>query len=502
MRKIEGKVWLVGAGPGDAGLLTLKGKEILSQAEVVVYDRLIGDGILALIPREAEVIDVGKRAGNHTVLQEEISRILLNKALEGKRVVRLKGGDPFLFGRGGEELELLSKHGIVFEVVPGVTSAIAVPSYAGIPVTHRAYASSVHIITGHRKTGETLCLDFDALVRLSGTLVFLMGVSSIEEICNGLLDAGMKKDMPAAVVSQGTCAAQKKVIANLEHLSDEVVGRGLKAPAVLIIGDVCRFGNKFSWWEELPLSGKKILVTRPKERSGEISRRLRELGAEVLEVPSIRIEPVLHSRKMEEEMERLSEYQYIAFTSPSGVGIFFDGLKQAGKDIRSIGNARLAAIGQGTKHELEERGLVCELMPKQYDGEHLGILLGEVCKDDERILIPRAESGNQKLIEEIRKRTKAKVVDMPIYRTVYEESLRQIDVKNKIEQGEIHMVIFTSASTVKGFVNMTEGLDYHKVKAVCIGKQTETAARSFHMRTITANSATIDSLIDVCVNVS
>ena len=499
---MKGKVWLIGAGPGDMGLFTLKGKEILSQAEVVIYDRLVGDGILSCIPTEAEAIDVGKCAGNHKVPQEEISKILLQKALEGKRVVRLKGGDPFLFGRGGEELELLSEYGISFEIVPGITSAIAVPCYAGIPVTHRAYASSVHIITGHRKTGETLNLDFDALVRLSGTLVFLMSVSSMEEICNGLIRAGMKKDTSAAVVSQGTCAGQKKVFADLEHLTDEVISRGLKAPAVLVVGDVCKLGNDFAWREALPLFGKKILITRPKERSGTISRKLRDLGAETLEIPSIRIEPVLHNQKTEEEMERLSDYQYIVFTSPSGVSVFFDGLKQEGKDIRSIGNARLAAIGQGTKHELEERGLVCEFMPEIYDGEHLGILLGEVCKDHERILIPRAAQGNPKLIEEIKKRTKAEITDMPIYRTVYEKSPELIDIREQIKQGEIHMVVFTSASTVRGFVNMTEGLDYRMVNAVCIGRQTESAAETFGMQTFTAENATIDSLIDVCINVS
>lgn len=219
---MTGKVYLIGAGPSDVGLLTIKGKEILQEAQVVVYDRLVGAGILTLIPEDAEVIDVGKRAGNHTMPQTEINQLLLEKAQEGKLVVRLKGGDPFLFGRGGEELELLLEHDIPFEIVPGVTSAISVPAYNGIPVTHRDYTSSLHIITGHKKQGDRLELDFEALVRLKGTLVFLMGVSALSDICEGLLDAGMESDMPAAILQQGTTAGQKKIIATVSTLTQEV----------------------------------------------------------------------------------------------------------------------------------------------------------------------------------------------------------------------------------------------------------------------------------------
>lgn len=499
---MKGKVWLVGAGPGDPGLLTVKGREVLEQAEVVVYDRLVGEGILNLIPEQAEIIDVGKRAGHHTMPQENINRILLEKALEGKRVIRLKGGDPFLFGRGGEELTLLAEQGVPFEIVPGVTSAFAVPAYNGIPVTHRDYASSVHVITGHKKAGEKLQLDYEALAGLNGTLVFLMSVSAIPDICQGLLDAGMEPEMPVAALQQGTGARQKKIITDLAHLQHKVEEQGVQTPAILMVGRVCELGNVFGWYEQLPLFGKKILVTRPRERSGTLSRRLRKLGAEVLELPAIRTELMEDNQRLTEEFERLGEYQYLVFTSPAGVDLFFQELKSQGRDIRSIGNARIAAIGTGTGKELVNRGLVCELMPEIYDGKHLGILLGETCQAGERILIPRAERGNPQLIEEIQKRVSVEITDLPIYRTVYEKPGDLIDEKKQIEDGQIHMAVFTSVSTVRGFAAAVQGLNFSLVHAVCIGSQTEEAAKALGMQTQTAEKADLDSLVEACVSVA
>lgn len=359
----------------------------------MVYDRLVGNSILSLIPEGAEIVDVGKRAGNHTMPQEEINQLLLEKAQEGKNVVRLKGGDPFLFGRGGEELELLAEYEIPFEIVPGITSAISVPAYNGIPVTHRDYASSVHIITGHRRAGKHLELDFEALVRLKGTLVFLMGVSALSDICKGLLEAGMEPDMPAAVLQQGTTAGQKKVIAVVSNLPKEAEKQGIETPAIIVVGKVCALGNKFAWYEKKPLFGKRILVTRPKERSGTLSGKLREAGAEVVEMPAIKTVPLPENRRLEEELLQLGEYQYLVFTSPAGVRIFFDILSHKNMDIRSIGNAQIAVIGKGTGQELKKRGLISTLMPEIYDGEHLGILLGETAKAGEKILIPGHRTG-------------------------------------------------------------------------------------------------------------
>lgn len=491
---MTGKVYLIGAGPSDVGLLTIKGKEILQEAQVVVYDRLVGAGILTLIPEDAEVIDVGKRAGNHTMPQTEINQLLLEKAQEGKLVVRLKGGDPFLFGRGGEELELLLEHEIPFEIVPGVTSAISVPAYNGIPVTHRDYTSSLHIITGHKKQGDRLELDFEALVRLKGTLVFLMGVSALSDICRGLLDAGMESDMPAAILQQGTTAGQKKIIATVSTLTQEVEKQGIQTPAIIVVGKVCALGNSFGWYEKKPLFGKKILVTRPKERSGILSGKLREAGAEVVEMPTIKTVPIKENKSFEEELLHLSEYQYLVFTSPAGVQVFFDTLRQQKRDIRVIGNAKLAAIGKGTERELEARGLICDLIPEIYDGEHLGILLGETAKCGEKILIPRAKEGNPQLIQEIEKRSKAQVTDLPIYKTVYEPA--------RFEPEQIDMAVFTSASTVRGFAQAVKQWDIRKVQAICIGKQTQAAAKELGMNTITAKEATIDSLVECCIEYS
>ena len=491
---MTGKVWLVGAGPSDVELLTIKGKEILQKAQVVVYDRLVGAGILALIPEEAEVIDVGKRAGNHTMPQEQINQLLLQKAQEGKRVVRLKGGDPFLFGRGGEELELLAEHEIPFEIVPGITSAISVPAYNGIPVTHRDYTSSLHIITGHKRQGERLNLDFEALVRLKGTLVFLMGVSALSDICQGLLDAGMEPDMPAAVLQRGTTARQKKVIATVSTLAEEAEKQGIETPAIIVVGKVCVLGTEFGWYEKKPLFGKRILVTRPKERSGTLCGKLREAGAEVVEMPAIKTVPIPENKNLETELERLETYHYLAFTSPAGVKVFFDILKQHRMDIRSIGNAKIAAIGRGTQKELEERGLICELMPEVYDGEHLGILLGETVKDGEKILIPRAAEGNRQLIQEITKRSKAEITDLPIYETVYETV--------RFEPEDIDMAVFTSASTVRGFAQAVKQAGITGILAVCIGTQTQAAAKELGMQTVTAEVAAIDSLVECCINIS
>lgn len=259
-----GKVWLVGAGPGDIGLFTLKGEAVLQQADVVVYDSLVGEGVLARIPEHARLINVGKRASHHTMVQEDINKVLLEEAQKGNKVVRLKGGDPFLFGRGGEELELLSENGISYEIVPGVTSPISVPAYNGIPVTHRDFCSSVHIITGHKRAGKEYDIDFRALVDTKGTLVFLMGVSALPDICAGLMNAGMDKNMPAAILQKGTTAGQKRIVATVSTLEEEVKRQGIETPAIIVVGKVCTLAEKFGWYEELPLAGWKVLVTRPK----------------------------------------------------------------------------------------------------------------------------------------------------------------------------------------------------------------------------------------------
>lgn len=491
----KGKVWLVGAGPSDPELLTIRAKKVLEEAEVVVYDKLVGQSVLLMMPADAELIDVGKRAGNHPVPQEEINKILLQKALEGKKVVRLKGGDPFLFGRGGEELELLTEHEIPFEIIPGITSAISVPAFQGIPVTHRDYCSSLHIITGHKGKDKPYDIDFEALVRTGGTLIFLMGVGALSDICNGLLNAGIEKTMPAAILQKGTTARQKRIVATVETLEEEVKKQGIDTPAIIVVGKVCSLAEKFSWYEKRPLAGCKVLVTRPKELASALSEKLRNEGAEVLELPAITTIPINENERLKKALCTLESYDWVVFTSPSGVDIFFEEMKKEKIDIRKLGRSKIAAVGNGTRSKIEERGFFVDLMPEHYDGKALGILLSKTCKDGDRILIPRAKIGNKELVEEILSKVKAEIDDIPTYDTVYVNQ-ELIHVKNEFETGMIDYALFTSSSIVKGFAETTKGLDYSLVRAICIGKQTEDQAKKFGMKTVRAKEATIDSLVE------
>ena len=471
----KGKVWLVGAGPGDIGLFTLKGMEVLKNADVVVYDSLVGQGVLAKIPTEARLINVGKRADKHTMPQEGINQVLLEEALKGNRVVRLKGGDPFLFGRGGEELELLTENEIPYEIVPGVTSSIAVPAYNGIPVTHRDFCSSVHIITGHRRAGKKYDIDFKALTDTKGTLVFLMGIAALADICQGLLNAGMDPDMPAAVLQKGTTADQKRVVATVSTLKEEVERQGIETPAIIVVGKVCKLAADFGWYEKLSLAGWKVLVTRPKGRSSRTADDLRRRGAEVLELPSVRTVALDEQTELWQAFDRMH------------------------KDIRSLAGVHIAAIGQGTAKVLEERGILVDLIPEIYDGDALGEALAAKLTGGEKILLPRARKGNENLVK-ILKTHGARVDDIATYDTVYEKS-RLINVGEEIRTGSIDCVVFTSASTVKGFVESTGLADYSGVVAACIGKQTKAAADAYGMQTYVAEKATIEALIDLVVKI-
>jgi uroporphyrinogen III methyltransferase/synthase len=479
---------------------------VLENAEVVVYDALAGEGILNMIPDTAEVINVGKRSSNHTMVQEKINELLVEKAKEGKRVVRLKGGDPFLFGRGGEEIELLVQEGIPYEVVPGITSAISVPAYQGIPVTHRDYCSSVHIITGHKRAGKDYDIDFEALVRTKGTLVFLMGVAALGDICSGLLAAGIDPKTPAALLIRGTTAAQQRIVATVETLEAEVQRQGAKTPAIIVIGAVCGLAEEFSWYEKQMLGGVKVLLTRPRELVSETAGKLREYGAEVLELPAIRTVRIADNQPLSQALDVLGTYQWIVFTSPIGVRVFFEELKAQKKDVRQLGSSRIAAIGSGTAKELEKHGLYADLMPEVFDGEHLGLALADRCKAGERILIPRAAIGNQELITALEAAKdqegpkKLQIDDIATYDTVYETG-RLIDERAELEDGSIDYVVFTSASTVRGFAAAVGEIDYAKIRAICIGRQTQAAADALGMQTWRSKQASIDSLIAKLIEV-
>ena len=549
---MTGKVWLVGAGPGDLGLFTIKGLEVLRNAEVVVYDALIGDAVLTLIPDQAETINVGKRAGNHRMTQEQINRTLLEQALAGKRVVRLKGGDPFLFGRGGEELELLVENDIPYEIVPGVTSAFAVPAYNGIPVTHRDFTSSVHILTGHRRSaGNThsvgraeasrnpdtpgkagslsdsdgLGIDYEALVRTKGTLIFLMGLSTLPVIMRGLLDAGIRPDTPAAVLERGTTAGQRRVLATVSTLEEETDRARIKAPAIIVVGEVCRLADSFAWVEKLPLAGKKILLTRPKELISGMAGRLRKMGAEVLEMPSIETVPVRPNPALEDCFQKdpdgvsglctkAGKIDWMVFTSPTGVRIFMDWFL-SDHDIRALAGIRFAVIGEGSAKKLRQYGIRHDFMPTIYDGETLGRELaqkirmersGESGSSEEpeipeprvRVLIPRAAIGSRELVEELEKAGDIDILDIPTYTTEY-VNRGIVDAREQIEKGEIQYAVFTSASTVRGFSAVMEDADLSGIKAICIGRQTRAAAQAQGMETRMAEKATLDALLDAVV---
>ena len=539
---MAGKVWLVGAGPGDLGLFTIKGLEVLQKAEVVVYDALIGDAVLTLIPDRAEKINVGKRAGNHRMTQEQINLTLLEQAQAGKRVVRLKGGDPFLFGRGGEELELLVENDVPYEIVPGVTSAFAVPAYNGIPVTHRDFTSSVHIITGHRRSSanthsigraeasrnmntagsagslsdsDGLGIDYEALVRTKGTLIFLMGLSTLPVIMRGLLDAGISPDTPAAVLERGTTAGQRRVLATVSTLEEETDRARIKAPAIIVVGEVCRLAESFAWAEKRPLAGRKILLTRPKELISEMAGRLRRMGAEVLEMPAIETVPIQPNPALEDcfqtdpkgaaySQKTAARIDWMVFTSPAGVRIFMDWFLPD-HDIRDLAGIRIAAIGEGSAKKLRQYGIRCDFVPTVYDGETLGRELAQEIRQEReahndlpapvRVLIPRAAIGSRELVEELEKAGDIEILDIPTYTTEY-VTKSIVDAREQIENGEIHYAVFTSASTVRGFSAVMEGADLSRIKAVCIGRQTRAAAQAQGMQTRMAEKATLDALLD------
>lgn len=497
-REMDGKVYLVGAGPGDPGLITVKAAEVIKKADVIVYDALIGDAIFSLFPKEAEYINVGKRASNHTMPQEQINQLLLEEAQQGKTVVRLKGGDPFLFGRGGEELELLADHGIPYEIVPGITSPIAVPAYNGIPVTHRDFTSSLHIITGHKRKGSSEDIEFDALVRSQGTLVFLMGIGRLEYICEGLMKAGMDPDMPGAVLQQGTTAGQKRIVATVGTLVQECETQGVETPAIIVVGKVCALADRFEWAEKRPLAGRRVIVTRPRGMISRMAARLRELGAEVLELPSIETQAREDQSLLIKALDEIERYRWIVFTSPTGVRVFFDALRTAGKDVRCLSSLCIAAIGPGTKKELADRNILVDLMPSRYDGDTLGQELAGQVEAGSRILIPRASQGNENLVRQLEE-AGAEVTDIPTYDTV-DAPQALVDEAGLFERNKIDCAVFTSASTVRGFVHRNPGLDYSLVRAACIGRQTKACADEYGMQTYMAEEATIESLLQLVIS--
>ncbi len=489
----NGHVTLVGAGPGDPGLLTLAGKAAIEKAEVILYDRLVGTGILAMMPASAEKIDVGKNKGNHPTPQAEINRLIADYALAGKNVVRLKGGDPYLFGRGAEELERLVPLGIRFTVVPGITSAIAAPACAGIPVTHRDYSSSLHILTGHGKENSPPDIPYNELARLGGTLVFLMGLSTAGDICAGLIAAGLPADTPAALIENGTRPNQRRLDGTVENLPRRAKENAIASPAVLVIGKVCALAEQFDWMARLPLWGKRILSVSSQTTGGRLAAALRAEGCQVDEHAGIILEPIAPPAPFWRELCR---YGWIAFTSRFGVECFFDGLFANKRDIREIAHARFAAVGSQTARELSQHGLAADFVPEDFNGKSLGDGLARLIGRDAKVLLFRAEAGGADLPDGLRNAGIA-FDDVPAYRTI--ENRLDPETRGKVEAGGYDAVTFTSASAAEAFAESLAGCDFSRITAYCIGETTAAAARRRGMRTTTSPEATIEAMARMIV---
>jgi uroporphyrinogen III methyltransferase/synthase len=450
--KPEGICYLAGAGPGDLGLVTLKVKEVVEQAEVLVYDYLCNPEILGWAPPDVEVIYAGKKAGQHTLKQDEIDALLVAKTRAGKRVVRLKGGDPFLFGRGGEEAEALAAAGLRFEIIPGVTSAIAAPAYAGIPVTHRDHAAQLTIFTGHEDPTKTeSSLDFKQLATTPGTKVMLMGVERIGVITARLIENGAAPETPMALVRWGTTGQQQTLRGTLGDMAVKVEAAGFKAPAVAVMGGVVTLRDSLNWFETRPLYGRRIVVTRTRKQAGVLSSGLRKLGADVFEIPTIRIEPPQDLYEFGQFVQDAHSYDWIVFTSPNGVTAFFEMFYKIFTDAREIGGVRIAAIGPATAAKVREYHLHVDLQPEEYVAEAVvKAFQKDSSIENQRILLARAEQARDVLPKELT-RLGAIVDEAVAYRTVAEtEDVSGALARFRTEGADL--ITFTSSSTVENFL--------------------------------------------------
>lgn len=468
------KVYLIGAGPGDPGLLTLKGKEALERADVVVYDALANDALLAWARPEAECIYVGKVAGNHALPQDKINRLIIDKAKEGKIVARLKGGDPYIFGRGGEEAEELLQAGVPFEEVPGISSTVAGPAYAGIPLTHRSFASSVTLITGHEDPGKPGSVHhWDALARSASTLVFVMGMKNLPDIAENLMAAGMDPTTPAALVHRATTARHRSLVSTLAELPAAAVREGFTNPSVIVVGGVVSLHDKLNWFERKPLLGKGVVVTRAREQASGLAAQLTELGADVVQFPTIAIRPLEDYSELDTIVAAIAEgdaYHWLIFTSVNGVRFFWRRLLRAGWDARILGGVRVAAIGPATAAALRERGIVPDFVPDRYVAESVAEGLLERGVAGRRVLLPRAREAREVLPDVLRK-AGALVDVIPVYETV-PAAVRREDVLERLAEGRIHCVTFGSSSTVENFLSLIPAdtlRRYPDVKLAAIG---------------------------------
>jgi uroporphyrinogen III methyltransferase/synthase len=454
------KVYIIGTGPGDEELLTLKAVRVLKECTAVLYDRLVSNNVLNYLNEDCEIYYCGKEPGAHSKTQEEINALIVKLAKEGHIVGRIKGGDPYVFGRGGEEVIEVVKENIPFEVVPGVTSPIAVLNYAGIPITHRGMAQSFHIVTG--KSAQDLNVNFKALADEEGTLVFMMGLSNLDNIVSKLISNGKSPLTPCGVVMRGTSAKQKKVIGTLENISQKVKEANLQSPCIIVVGEVVTLNESLSWYENKPLFGKNICITRTKKQSENLKNKLVKLGAEVTSFNSIEIKRT--SDNLNEYINKLENYDHIVFTSVNSVEIFFDYLIEKTYDVRKL-KAKVSAIGRATAEALNKRGIVCFAKAKEFVGEGLVSILKPHLKENEKLLLPCSAKSRQYIYEELAT-TGVEVDRVFIYDTVCG------NVVNKKSFEEVDAVFFTSPSTVKNMVDMLGIEEIKKKQVIAIGPKT------------------------------
>ncbi len=470
---MAGKVFLVGAGPGDPGLITRRGFELIEQAEVLVYDQLGTAAFIGHCRSDCEMIDVGKFAGKHTLPQEDINRLLVDKANENKTVVRLKGGDPFVFGRGGEELQVLSAAGIEFEVVPGITSAISAPAYAGIPVTHRDFTSTFAVVTGHEADKEDSAIDWSALAKI-GSVVFLMGVKKLPEIVKNLLEAGRSPETPVAMVQHGTLPIQRTVTGTLSTIVEIAKTKQIKAPAVTIVGEVVSLRESMHWFEKRPLFGRNILVTRSRHQASSLLAKLKELGANAIEFPTIKIIQHFNSDAFKGFMKAIDTFPYLVFTSVNGVEGFVEALLQNDADLRMLAGKKIVCIGPATAEAFARRGIRPDHVPETFVAE--AMLPWFSANPPGKVAFLRAEKARETLPEALREIGYQPDI-IPIYHTEFESPETEAVVQ-MLKEGAVDLVTFTSSSTVDGFEKLIAGNNIapDAVPAAVIGPITEKTA--------------------------
>ncbi|MBN1382991.1 MAG: uroporphyrinogen-III C-methyltransferase [Deltaproteobacteria bacterium] len=494
---MKGKVYIIGAGPGDPGLITVKGTQCLEKADVVIYDHLVSEEILRHVTGAARFIYAGKEGGAHTLTQDQINVRLVEEAQKGKIVARLKGGDPFIFGRGGEEADVLAEAGIPFEVIPGVTSAIAVPAYAGIPLTHRGYTSAVAFVTGHeRPDKDESAIDWERLSGI-GTLVFLMGVKNLPRITAELIKHGRSPDTPAALIRWGTTPEQQTLTGTLQDICQKAEAIRFLPPAILVVGEVTSLRDRLNWFEKKPLFGKGIVITRPGDQAGPFAALLREQGARVILFPTIRIVPVEDQRGMDKAIAGIEAYHWIIFTSANGVRHFFQRIKELKRDIRDLKSIRICAIGPATAEMIEALGIRVDVVPDEFISEGVVKAFEKLDMEGKNVLLPRAEKARDVIPEGLVK-LGARVDVVAVYKTVG-SGRHKTELEDLMKEGRVDVITFTSPSTVHHFIEIMggSGAVESSVKIACIGPVTAAAVKQAGLNiNIMQERYTIPGLVD------